>query len=393
MSGARLLAVSHNLNLEGAPIYLLDILTGLRREGIGSATLLNLAEGPAASGLDLAGMALIDPPFPRLWLRSAEQIETAIDHLARWLREHCFDLVWANTFVAYPLVHAAQRAGVPVVWQIHESQADQFWHDYLGSRYPLALAAMAAASAVVFMAEATRALWRQRLAGEGAWHTLPYGLDSARFARRGQGQGRAAWRTAHAIPQEAVVCLNVGTLHERKGQWDLLQAVAAQPADSPLMAVCLGDRGGDYSDAIHTWLADLPAEQRARIRLLPLQAEVGDAYAAADMFVCCSRNESWPLVIFEALAVGLPIISTPVFGIAEQLRFGTDAIAYPPGDHPALAHVLAQLAGVPEQRQQWAAAARQRHAMLPTNPTYDRAYAALARGLLRPAPDNDKEQE
>ena len=62
------------------------------------------------------------------------------------------------------------------------------------------------------------------------------------------------------------------------------------------------------------------------------------------MFCCTSRIESYPLVIMEAMAAGLPIITTPVFGIAEQVQPSVNALIYQPGDVAALARHLASLA-------------------------------------------------
>ena len=57
--------------------------------------------------------------------------------------------------------------------------------------------------------------------------------------------------------------------------------------------------------------------------ILPETAEPGRFYQAADVFVCTSRVESFPRVTLEAMAHGLPIVTTPVFGIREQVRPGT----------------------------------------------------------------------
>jgi glycosyltransferase involved in cell wall biosynthesis len=66
-------------------------------------------------------------------------------------------------------------------------------------------------------------------------------------------------------------------------------------------------------------------------------------YAAADIFVCCSRVESFPRVILEALAARLPIVTTPVYGIAEQVRENESALFYPPGDVASLARAIDRL--------------------------------------------------
>jgi len=73
-------------------------------------------------------------------------------------------------------------------------------------------------------------------------------------------------------------------------------------------------------------------------------------YAASDVFVLSSRVESYPRVILEAMAAGLPIITTPVYGIAEQVRENVNALCYAPGDVQALADHLERLCREPRLR-------------------------------------------
>jgi glycosyltransferase involved in cell wall biosynthesis len=68
-------------------------------------------------------------------------------------------------------------------------------------------------------------------------------------------------------------------------------------------------------------------------------------YAASDISICTSRVESAPRVIVEAMACGLPIITTPVFGIPELVRNNVNALFYQVGDANALAELIQKLLG------------------------------------------------
>ena len=59
--------------------------------------------------------------------------------------------------------------------------------------------------------------------------------------------------------------------------------------------------------------------------MIPETGDTAAYWQAADVFCCTSRVESYPLVILEAMAAGLPIVTTPVHGIAEQVRPGVNA--------------------------------------------------------------------
>src|SRR5207249_80052 len=79
------------------------------------------------------------------------------------------------------------------------------------------------------------------------------------------------------------------------------------------------------------------------LRILPETPEPFTYFSAADLFVCTSRIESFPRVILEAMSFGLPIVTTPVFGISEQVQENVNALLYPPGDAKSLATKLTTL--------------------------------------------------
>lgn len=99
-----------------------------------------------------------------------------------------------------------------------------------------------------------------------------------------------------------------------------------------------------YSRKLANLADKLPPDRRDRFVLVPETGETAAFWQAADVFCCSSRLESYPLVILEAMAVGLPIITTPVFGIAEQVQPSVNALIYKPGDISTLTRHLASLA-------------------------------------------------
>ena len=105
----------------------------------------------------------------------------------------------------------------------------------------------------------------------------------------------------------------------------------------------VGDRPSAYSDQLYDAIEGLPYDSRRRVGVVPETSSVGIYYSAADIFVCSSRLESYPRVILEAMAAGLPIVTTPVFGITEQVKEGVNAVLYEPGDTHRLADLIAEL--------------------------------------------------
>lgn len=101
------------------------------------------------------------------------------------------------------------------------------------------------------------------------------------------------------------------------------------------------------------------AEVRARAEQLGLQEavrftgavqNVEDYLRAADLYALPTQNEAFPLALIEAMACGLPCISTPVGGIPDILRHGENGWVVPPGDTAALREAVLHLARDPALR-------------------------------------------
>jgi colanic acid/amylovoran biosynthesis glycosyltransferase len=84
------------------------------------------------------------------------------------------------------------------------------------------------------------------------------------------------------------------------------------------------------------------------------------AIAAADMLVLPSFMEGLPVVLMEAMALGVPVIATRVAGIPELVRDAVGGLLFDPADWTALADAVARLAGDPALRERLALGGRDR---------------------------------
>jgi len=95
---------------------------------------------------------------------------------------------------------------------------------------------------------------------------------------------------------------------------------------------------------------------RAELEALAAQLEIADrvvflgfwkdaleVYRALDVFVLPSLSEGFPTVNLEAMAAGLPVVTTDVGGAAEAVHEGTCGFVVPPNDAPALAAAMIRL--------------------------------------------------
>ena len=161
---------------------------------------------------------------------------------------------------------------------------------------------------------------------------VPNGLPESAFVR---GDG-PAFRKAHGLDGPLVVFL--ARLAHDKGVRDLVRAAALVPEAT--FALCGRDAGEERA-----------ARRLAtpNVRFLGPVADPRAAYAAADAFCLPSHYEAFGIVLAEAMAQGIPVLSTTAGGIPEVV--GDAGVLVPPRDPRALADALrALLADAPRRR-------------------------------------------
>lgn len=89
----------------------------------------------------------------------------------------------------------------------------------------------------------------------------------------------------------------------------------------------IGARDSEYLDTIKYIV-----KNNKNIVLIPETSKIQEYYLASDVFVCASYEESFPTIILDAMAFSLPIVTTPVGGIPEQITDGQTGMFYKPGD-------------------------------------------------------------
>jgi glycosyltransferase involved in cell wall biosynthesis len=95
-----------------------------------------------------------------------------------------------------------------------------------------------------------------------------------------------------------------------------------------------------------------------RVHVLGRRDNVRECLAASDVFVLSSNWEGNPLAVMEAMAAGLPVISTAVGGVPELVRSGEHGILVPPGDQRAFTEAMQLLCDDSEKRAAMGSAAR-----------------------------------
>jgi teichuronic acid biosynthesis glycosyltransferase TuaC len=165
------------------------------------------------------------------------------------------------------------------------------------------------------------------------------GVDTERF----HPVERIAARSRYGIPENAPVLISVGALVERKGIHrviDCFPELIKHHADLHYLIVGGGSPEGDNRAELTAQVARLGLGERVHFLGTLPPDELKWALSASDIFVLATRNEGWANVFLEAMACGLPVITTDVGGNSEVVcrdELGS-IVAY--GDAAALQQAL-----------------------------------------------------
>jgi len=227
---------------------------------------------------------------------------------------------------------ASLMSGIPFSFTAHAKdiyQADQNPGDLLPRK-------LAAARFVVTCTDANRVHLEQRYGARV--HTIYHGLNTDYFAPR------------HRVPaQPPPLILAVGRMVEKKGFPYLVDACSRlRDAGYAFHCLLVGEEG-DQGDAIRQQIAARGLQSQFTIQGPVTHSALRAHYARASAFVlpCLvaadGDRDGIPNVLAEAMAMGLPVVTTPVSGIPEIVRDGDNGLFVAPRDAAGLAAALARV--------------------------------------------------
>jgi teichuronic acid biosynthesis glycosyltransferase TuaC len=169
---------------------------------------------------------------------------------------------------------------------------------------------------------------------------VPNGVDPSVF----RPADRRAARRRLGLSEDRTILLAVGSLTEGKGHHRLLELLPGLVAQRPeLLLVIIGTgpaRG--YERALVERVRQHGLADHVRLVGPRPHEEVATWMAAADLFCLATRSEGWCNAIMEALACGLPVVTTRVGGNPELVRDGEDGFLVPFWSEPEFAAAVVQ---------------------------------------------------
>ena len=198
-------------------------------------------------------------------------------------------------------------------------------------------------------------------------------VDATTFHPGLRDESRDGVRQQLGLPRDALVVTHVGSGFERKGVATLLDAIARTRAACAIVVGRDKDARRYVARAARLGIAD-------RVRFVGAVSDVRPYYAAADAFMLASLYDPQPNAALEAMACGLPVLTTPKCGAAELLVEGESGHIRDALDAAGFAAALESL-DAPRARAMGEAA---RAAVAPYTPAaMAREYLALYERLLR----------
>ena len=245
----------------------------------------------------------------------------------------------------------AWHMGIPAVLHEHANHGDTPWFQKVADK----VLAPQTDLAIAVSASTAEFTTRARLVPEERTKVVYLGAPLDEFARVRTASAVADARASLGILPDTVAVGTVTRLMPAKGNEYLVTAVPEILKRHPGVRVFIVGEG-----ELH---APLEAQAQAlglgdRLVFSGFQRDVAKVLAALDLLVFPSLWEGTPLTVFEALAMGKPIVATDADGLMDVLTDGVDALVVPKRDAAALGQAVCMLIEQPQLASALAAGAR-----------------------------------
>lgn len=351
----------------GSELCLLAMATHFN--AIHEVTLFLPDRGPLFQEAQARGIPVISLDFLRLrryrgmdwwhWIRSVRRASWLLDQALEDLK---IDLVHFNDFIDLPFYRVAAGRGIPSLSHLR----------LITSRWPAQIFRTWAAWNGIHVLAVSKAVRRMMLNDRYGEVLYDPGPDSRTFTHK--PEDRQAFRESRGWQKHHVVIGMVSKLLENKGHRNFIrlahrlqqsQAISNGKGVAPdryrfLMVAGPSPGRDSFREEIAREVATFPT---GTFTWLPGQPhdDIARTLNACDLFVHLPDTEdSFPGVVLEAMACGVPVVAYDRGGIHEQLADGKAGILVKPGNLDELAQGIRSLGDNPEQREALARAGKQR---------------------------------
>jgi len=269
-------------------------------------------------------------------------------HLLRYTRQRRIGsvvLIYPIDY-AWPFLLVKRLKGVRLIVSLHGNDVERYRNYPPRSRWLLRKVLDHADTITVCAPHLKDAARTIQSSAAAPIHVIPNGVDTAHFTLP-----PADFRRRDARP----TLLHISNFATKKRTVDIIEAFAIAEVPARARLVMVG-AGAEHS------LAKARARElgiQDRVEFKGVQKDVRPYFWEADAFVLASDAEGAPLVLLEAMACGVPWISTP-WGAAADLPPGECGLVVPPGEPCRLGKAMEKMLRNPEERRRKAQRCRER---------------------------------
>ena len=198
------------------------------------------------------------------------------------------------------------------------------------------------ADAIICVGQREKELMQEKFPGKRVVY-LPNGVDVEKFEK---GDGRV-FRRKYGIKEEEKVLFCVSRIDPQKNQFLLIETFKELiKKDKTLKLILIGAiTNGPYYEKVKLKIKELSLEDKTII-LTDISfdnADLVNAYAAADVFVLPSRHEPFGMVILEAWAAKKPVIASNIGGITDFVEDGKNGLLFENGSETSLGGAMTKI--------------------------------------------------
>lgn len=320
MKKKNILLFSHNLDLGGAPFFL-----------------LNLSKGYLAKQFNIYVISPIDGPLKKKFKHANIKVNILnfhnrlfVNQVIKYIKQNKIDLILFNTILMHGLILDLKEMKIPFIWAIHESEID-----YYLKVLQFQKESFSRCEKILFASNETKDLYLDYLKNDDHSIIIPNGIDfdGIQLFRRQYSEDTIRKKYKH--DKDHIIISVIATVSERKGQVDFVNA-AIYLLKSGLVDIektffyIIGYKDiYQYGHEIRHLISMYGYMNN--IRLVGETNDIFDYYYLSDIIICTSYIESFPLVILEAMAFEKAILSSNVYGIKEQIKDNKDGLLFTPG--------------------------------------------------------------
>lgn len=267
----------------------------------------------------------------------------------------------------------ARRLGLPMIHHVHSptrSDTEQVWRNRINAWVDEHYVMPAAARLIPVSESLRRYLVERGMAAERI-RVVPNGVPSS--------DGAGGW----VAPSDGWTIGTMALFRPRKGLEVLIEAFALlRHEKQPVKLLVVGTfETPQYDRTIRALAQSLGVDEA--IEWAGFKSDVAAQLERMHVFALPSLyGEGMPMVVLEAMAMGLPIVASNVEGIGESLDGGHAGMLVEPGNAPALAAALRQLIAAPASAAALGARARQRQRAMFSDRAMAGAVASIYREVL-----------